>query len=160
MSRVAAGENIRESVENIGLFGGLEPAINRGDRVLVKPNFNSPGSTPASTEPRFLLAVVESLKETGAKVTIGECSGGMWRPTRNVFQKKGLRDRGPRPRGDGGARFRAGLRRPSRPGCRGHQSVLGLGGHEQDGGGSLAVGPGYDRVEAQPGGTGGGVPYR
>jgi uncharacterized protein (DUF362 family) len=34
--------------------------------------------------------VVELLLEAGAKVTIGECSGGLWKPTRTVFRKVGV----------------------------------------------------------------------
>jgi uncharacterized protein (DUF362 family) len=37
----------------------------------------------------FLRVVIEMLQEVGAKVTIGESSGGIWRPSRNVFRKKG-----------------------------------------------------------------------
>ncbi len=91
VSRVTAGADIRASVEkSIGLLGGLEPAIERGDRVLVKPNFNSPDPAPAATDPEFLRAVVEILMDAGARVTIGECSGGFWRPTSNVLRKLGI----------------------------------------------------------------------
>ncbi|MFQ5827012.1 MAG: DUF362 domain-containing protein, partial [Dehalococcoidia bacterium] len=56
----------------------------------VKPNFNSPDPYPASTDLAFLRAVLELLLEAGAKVTIGESSGGVWRPTRKVLQKLGM----------------------------------------------------------------------
>jgi len=90
---VAAGEDIRVSVDKVvSLLGELGQAIGRGDNVLVKPNFNSPDPYPASTDLTFLHAVVERLLEEGAKVTIGESSGGIWRPTRNVFRKLGVFD--------------------------------------------------------------------
>jgi uncharacterized protein (DUF362 family) len=72
------------------LLGDLKQAIGRGDRVFVKPNFNSPDPFPASTDLGFLRAVIELVLEAGAKVTIGESSGGVWRPTRKVFNQLGL----------------------------------------------------------------------
>jgi len=91
VARVGAGGNIKESVEKcMALLGGLGEAISRGDKVLVKPNFNSPDPFPGSTDLAFLRAVVELLLEAGATVTIGESAGGIWRPTSNVFRELGL----------------------------------------------------------------------
>ena len=91
VARVIADRDIRASVNKaIALLGHLGTAIERGDRVLVKPNFNSPDPYPGSTDLGFLRAVIEILLEAGAKVTIGESSGGIWRPTRSVFQKLGV----------------------------------------------------------------------
>lgn len=88
VARVTAGEDIKTSLERvIALLGSLQQAVQRGDRVLVKPNFNSPDPYPGSTDMVFLRAVIELLLETGAKVTIGESSGGIWRPSRKVFHK-------------------------------------------------------------------------
>jgi uncharacterized protein (DUF362 family) len=91
VARVMADGDIRSSVDRaITLLGGLGQAINRGDKVLVKPNFNSPDPYPGSTDLVFLRAVLELLLEAGARVTIGESSGGIWRPTRNVLRKLGV----------------------------------------------------------------------
>ena len=91
--RATASGDLRASVDRvISLLGGMGQAIGRGDRVLVKPNFNSPDPYPGSTDLAFLRAVIECLLEEGAKVTIGESSGGIWRPTRNVFHKVGMFD--------------------------------------------------------------------
>lgn len=91
ISKVVAGEDIGASLDrSLALLGRLEQAIARGDRVLVKPNFNSPDPYPGSTDLAFLRAVLELLLEAGAEVTIGESSGGMWRPTGKVFQKLGV----------------------------------------------------------------------
>jgi len=88
VARVKAGRDIRASIDRvIALLGHLGQAINRGDKVLVKPNFNSPDPFPGSTDPAFLRTVLELLLEAGARVTVGESSGGIWRPTRNVFRK-------------------------------------------------------------------------
>jgi len=91
VSRVLAGENLRDSVErSISLLGSLEQVIGRGDKVLLKPNFNSSDPYPGSTDLVFLRTIIELLLETGAKITIGESAGGFWRPTRNVLQKMGV----------------------------------------------------------------------
>jgi uncharacterized protein (DUF362 family) len=91
VSRVIAGRDIRASINRaITLLGGLGQAIGRGDKVLVKPNFNSADPLPGSTDLVFLRAALELLLEAGAKVTIGESSGGIWRPTRNVLRKLGV----------------------------------------------------------------------
>lgn len=91
VSKVVAGEDIKASIEkSIAQMGNLGQAIVRGDKVLIKPNFNSPDPLPAATDPVFLRAVVEILLEAGAKVMVGESSGGMWRPTSKVFKKLGL----------------------------------------------------------------------
>jgi uncharacterized protein (DUF362 family) len=74
----------------IGLLGDLGQVIGRGDRVLVKPNFNSPDPFPASTDLAFLEVVIRLILGSGGRVTIGESSGGMWRPTRKVFEQLGL----------------------------------------------------------------------
>jgi uncharacterized protein (DUF362 family) len=91
VAKVKAGRDIRAAIERaIALLGSLEQVIDRGDRVLLKPNFNSEDPYPGSTDLAFLRAVVELLLEAGAKVTIGESSGGIWRPTRKVFRKVGV----------------------------------------------------------------------
>jgi uncharacterized protein (DUF362 family) len=91
VAKIKAAGDIRLTVEQaIALVYGLERAIGRGDRVLVKPNFNSPDPFPASTDLAFLQAVIELILETGAKVTIGESAGAVWRPTRKVFNQLGM----------------------------------------------------------------------
>jgi uncharacterized protein (DUF362 family) len=91
VSRVVADGDIKAAVaRSVGLLGTLSQAIGRGDRVVVKPNFNSPDPVPGSTDLGFLRAVVELLLEAGARVTIGEISGGLWRPTRKVLRKLGV----------------------------------------------------------------------
>jgi len=91
VAKATAGKDIRASIDTaIALLGHLGQAIDSGDKVLVKPNFNSPDPYPGSTDPVFLRAVLELLLDAGARVTIGESSGGIWRPTRNVFRKLGI----------------------------------------------------------------------
>jgi len=91
VAKVKAGGDIRGAIDRaIALLGSLGQVIDRGDRVLLKPNFNSQDPYPGSTDLAFLRAVVELLLEAGAKVMIGESSGGIWRPTRKVFRKLGV----------------------------------------------------------------------
>ena len=91
--KITAGENVRQSAElALNILGPLNRAISRGDRVMVKPNFNSADPPPASTDLGFLWAMLEILLEVGAKVTAGESSGGIWRPTANVFARLHLRE--------------------------------------------------------------------
>lgn len=91
VAKVKAGGDIRAAIDRaIALLGSLKQIIDRGDRVLLKPNFNSQDPYPGSTDLVFLRAVVELLLEAGAKVTIGESSGGIWKPTRTVFRKVGM----------------------------------------------------------------------
>ena len=91
VAKLTAEEDVRLSIDKvIALLGNLGQAISRGDKVLVKPNFNSPDPFPASTDLVFLRAIVEILLEAGARVKIGESSGGVWRPSRNVFRKLGV----------------------------------------------------------------------
>jgi len=93
VARVEAQTDIRAAAEQVmALMGGLERGINRGDRVFVKPNFNSPDPFPASTDLAFLETVVRQLLDAGANVTVGESSGGLWRPTRKVFDQLGVPD--------------------------------------------------------------------
>ncbi|MBE0481707.1 MAG: DUF362 domain-containing protein, partial [Dehalococcoidia bacterium] len=91
VAKVRPGENLRASLETaISLLGPLSAVVAKGDRVLVKPNFNSPDPFPASSDLGFIRAVVEVLLDAGARVVIGESSGGVWRPTRKVFEIAGI----------------------------------------------------------------------
>ena len=73
----------------IDLIGGLNRVINKGDTVLLKPNFNSDNPPPASSDPDFLKAIVELLVENGAgKVILGESSWQML-STRKALEKTG-----------------------------------------------------------------------
>lgn len=92
VSKVRASANLKESVETaVDLIGGLDKAISRGDKVFVKPNFNSDDPFPASSDPEFVKAVVRLLYEAGAsEVIIIESSGMAWSPTINVMRQTGM----------------------------------------------------------------------
>jgi uncharacterized protein (DUF362 family) len=76
VSKVKTTDNIKEDIRKaVDAVSGFRKIINQGDKVLVKPNYNSADAPPASTEPQFLRAIVELLFEYGAgKVVVGESS--------------------------------------------------------------------------------------
>jgi len=92
VSKVKASLDLKESIKKaVDLIGGLEKVVSSGDKVIVKPNFNSNDPFPASSDPEFVEAVVSLLYEAGAsQVIIIESSGMPWLPTRNVLDKTGM----------------------------------------------------------------------
>jgi uncharacterized protein (DUF362 family) len=90
VSKVKVERDLTSSIISaVELIGGLPKIISAGERVVVKPNFNSPDPYPGSTDIEFLKSVVHMPSEAGAKVVVGESSGGIWRPTRKVMEKTG-----------------------------------------------------------------------
>ena len=91
VSKVTAAGDLEASViKSLDLLGGLSRLASAGDTIMVKPNFNSPDPYPGSTDLGFLKTVLALLLQTGAKVIVGESSGGMWRPTSKTMAKAGL----------------------------------------------------------------------
>jgi uncharacterized protein (DUF362 family) len=91
VSKVKDTGDVRASVsKSLDLIGGLGKLAGKGDTIMVKPNFNSPDPPPGSTDLDFLRVVLELLLQTGAKVVVGESSGGIWRPTRKTLEKLGV----------------------------------------------------------------------
>ncbi len=74
--KIEAGNDLREDIRRaVQSLGGFEAFLKEGETALVKPNFNTIDPPPASTDPLFLEAFVDLLREHGAsKVTIGESS--------------------------------------------------------------------------------------
>jgi uncharacterized protein (DUF362 family) len=88
VSKVKVEHDLKASVvKAVELIGGPGKVISPGDRVILKPNFNSADSYPGSSDLEFLKVVIRLLQEAGAKVVVGESSGGIWRPTRKVMVK-------------------------------------------------------------------------
>ena len=86
---VTAGDVKADILKAVDKIGGFNKVIDEGDQVLLKPNFNSADPPPASSDPKFLKAIVELLFEHGAgKVILGECS---WQAlaTRKALEKTG-----------------------------------------------------------------------
>ena len=55
--------------ENLSALGGMERFVNRGERVLLKPNFIAAKdrTKAVQTDPAVLLAVAKMVKDVGAK---------------------------------------------------------------------------------------------
>ncbi len=80
-------KDIKGVVNSIGGFG---KALKKTDRILIKPNFNSPDPPPASTAMDFLAAVIQVLQDEGyTNLTIGESVGAPWGPSERVFKMVG-----------------------------------------------------------------------
>ncbi len=85
------GDYLQASIgEALELLGGLDQAIQPGDRVMLKPNFNCSYAMPLSTDLGFLAAVIEILQDAGAQVTVGELSGRAAWPTEKVIADLGV----------------------------------------------------------------------
>jgi len=85
------GNNLREQIlKAVDLVGGLEKVVEKGDRILLKPNFNTADKPPGSSDPDFVKVVIELLFEHGAgNVLIGE-SSMMSASTRKIFERTGM----------------------------------------------------------------------
>lgn len=91
VSKVTATDDLKGDVlKAVSVIGGFGKAIEKGDEVLLKPNFNTGDPPPASSDPDFVKAVIELLYEHGAsKVIVGE-SSMMRVSTRTVFEETGM----------------------------------------------------------------------
>ncbi len=91
VSKVESTRDLKSDVlHSVDLIGGFSKAIEKGDEVWLKPNFNTSDAPPGSSDPEFVKAVVELLFEHGAgKVVIGE-SSMLRTSTRAVFEETGM----------------------------------------------------------------------
>ncbi|MEM3536782.1 MAG: DUF362 domain-containing protein, partial [Candidatus Bathyarchaeia archaeon] len=91
VSVVKADVNVKESIlRSVNLIGGFEKLIEKGDEILLKPNFNTADPPPASSDPDFVKAVIELLYDYGAfKVFVGE-SSMLSLSTRKVLEDTGM----------------------------------------------------------------------
>jgi uncharacterized protein (DUF362 family) len=90
LSKVATAGDVKTDIlKAVDMIGGFNKVIDKGDQVLLKPNYNSADPPPASSDPEFLKAIVELLFEHGAgKVILGESS---WQgvATRKTLERAG-----------------------------------------------------------------------
>ncbi len=86
-----ASADLKQSLlDSVDAIGGLEGLSLRGETVLLKPNFNSADPPPGSSDPLFVGALVELLRDYGAaKVVIGE-SSMLASSTRRILAKAGM----------------------------------------------------------------------
>jgi len=91
VTKIKVGENLRESVlKSVSELGGFGKFINKGDVVLLKPNFNTADPSPASTDLGFLKVVTELVYDCGAKIVIIGDSSTMSLNTRKVMEEIGV----------------------------------------------------------------------
>lgn len=90
LGKTQCGANLKESIlKAVDLIGGFGKVVEKDDEILLKPNYNSADPPPASSEPDFLMAVVELLYEYGAaRVVVGE-SSMQTLSTRKVMDRAG-----------------------------------------------------------------------
>ena len=90
VSKIAVTDDLKASIfKAVDLIGGFAKVIEKGDTVLLKPNYNSADPPPASSEPEFVRTAIELLYEQGAgKVILGE-SSMQTLSTRHVMQETG-----------------------------------------------------------------------
>jgi uncharacterized protein (DUF362 family) len=91
LSKVATTGDLKADIlKAVNLIGGFNKVIDKGDQVLLKPNYNTADPPPASSDPEFLRAMVELLLENGSgKVIVGESS---WQglATRKALEQAGV----------------------------------------------------------------------
>lgn len=91
VSKIKVNNNLKESIkESVNEVGGFESVIDKGDVVLLKPNFNTADPSPASTSIDFLKAVTELVYDCGAKIVMIGDSSTMSLNTRKVMEEIGV----------------------------------------------------------------------
>lgn len=91
--KVKVGNNLKESIEkSVNRFGGFGRILNKGDRVLLKPNFNTADPFPASTDISFLKEVISLIYEAGASKVIVGGSSTLSRSSRKEISSLGVFD--------------------------------------------------------------------
>ena len=87
----ADGQGLKGNIlKAVDLIGGFSKVVERGNEILLKPNFNTGDAPPGSSDPDFVKAVIELLYEHGAsKVILGE-SSMFSLSTRKVLEDTGM----------------------------------------------------------------------
>jgi uncharacterized protein (DUF362 family) len=91
--QVKARADLKSSItEAVDALGGFSCFIKRGDKVLVKPNFNTADPFPASSDREFVGAFVDLCHQAGAgEVIVGE-SCTYFLKTKDVMKKWGCHE--------------------------------------------------------------------
>lgn len=91
VSLVYAGRDLKKDIKRaVDAIGGFGKALRKTDKILLKPNFNSPDPPPAGSSLDFLAAVFQVLQDEGyTNLTLGESVGGPWGPTERVLKMVG-----------------------------------------------------------------------
>lgn len=92
VSKVEVGEDLKQSVRDVlKPLGGMGKYISAGDRVLLKPNFNTADPFPASSDLGFIKAVTELVFEQNPREVIIGDSSTMLLDTDRAFSDIGIR---------------------------------------------------------------------
>lgn len=86
---------VKEAVRKaVSLIGGWQGIVERGNRVLVKPNMLSahPPEDGVTTHPAVIRAVVELVQEAGAEAFIGDSPGGTNRDLGHLWEVCGYNE--------------------------------------------------------------------
>lgn len=91
VSKLEATDNVKATIaQAVAAIGGFAKTIQPGEHVLVAPNVNTADPPPASSDPRFVRAVVELLYEQGAGQVILGASSTFSQSTRQNLAKTGI----------------------------------------------------------------------
>jgi len=62
VSKVVFTKDLKGSIDvAVSLIGGIEKVVEKGDTILLKPNYNTADPYPGSSDPNFIKAVIELL---------------------------------------------------------------------------------------------------
>jgi len=71
VSKVLVGNDLKEAIKkSVNLIGGFIKFVSKGDKIVIKPNFNTNDVYPGSSDPEFVKCIIELLYEAGAKKVI------------------------------------------------------------------------------------------
>ena len=90
------GEKVGDALfRAVGLLGGIESFVKKGEPVLIKPNLLSARDPEEAvcTHPEFVRAAVRLVKEAGARPLIGDSPGNFFtiKDVDSVYEKTGIR---------------------------------------------------------------------
>lgn len=90
ISKVVYDGSLKKSIEQAAsLIGGFDKLVEKGDTVLLKPNYNTADPFPGSSDPQFIKNIIELLYEAGArKVVVGERTAFLH--SRRVLEQAGI----------------------------------------------------------------------
>jgi uncharacterized protein (DUF362 family)/ferredoxin len=76
----------------VGLLGGIDKFVKRGEKVMIKPNVLSARQPDDAvcTHPEVVRAVIRLVKETGAIVSVGDSPGGFLKNVEEVYEVSGI----------------------------------------------------------------------
>jgi len=89
VNKIKAGEHFRTDIKKVLTpLGGIEVFVKAGERVLLKPNFNTSDPFPASSDLDFICAVISEIEsQKPAQIILGE-SPTFFGNSRKYFDEK------------------------------------------------------------------------